>query len=175
MFGIFFAYVTRPIKDFLAKRTRFAPLIATACIMLPVIIIFLFTLIEIKNQIDWLSLDGHDFTTQIDTLLASLSVPPGIITQIDNVLANLTDYVIAFAKTIPLGATFSGIILFSTNMLVSVFVCFYLLKDGDKIVRTLGDLTPAKFKPVMASSLRRRTASCPGYTSVRSIRRCSSP
>jgi predicted PurR-regulated permease PerM len=149
VFGIFFAYVTRPIKDFLAKRTRFAPLIATACIMLPVIVLFLFTIIEIKNQIDWLSLDGHDFTTQLDTLLVSLSVPPGIITQIDNVLANLTDYVIAFAKTIPLGATFSGIILFSTNMLVSVFVCFYLLKDGDKIVRTLGDLTPAKFKPVM--------------------------
>ncbi len=149
VFGIFFAYVTRPIKDFLARHTRFAPLIATACIMLPVIVIFLFTLIEIKNQIDWLSLDGHDFTAQVDTLLASLSVPSGIISQIDNVLANLTDYVIAFAKTIPLGATFTGIILFSTNMLVSVFVCFYLLKDGDKIVRTLADLTPAKFKPAM--------------------------
>ena len=45
--------------------------------MLPVIIIFLFTLIEIKNQIDWLSLDGHDFTGQVDTLLASLTFRPG--------------------------------------------------------------------------------------------------
>jgi predicted PurR-regulated permease PerM len=149
VFGIFFAYVTRPIKDFLARRTRFAPLIATACIMLPVIVLFLFTLIEIKNQIDWLSLDGHDFTAQVNTLLASLNVPSDIISQIDNVLANLTDYLIAFAKTIPLRATFSGIILFGTNMLVSVFVCFYLLKDGDKIVRPLLDLTPAKFRPAM--------------------------
>jgi predicted PurR-regulated permease PerM len=149
VFGIFFAYVTRPIKDFLARHTRFAPLIATFCIMLPVIIIFLFTIIEVKNQIDWLSLDGHDFTTQVNTTLASLGVPPGITSQIDNVLANLTDYVIAFAKTVPVGATFSGILLFGTNALVSVFVCFYLLKDGDKIVRTLGDLTPTKFKPAM--------------------------
>jgi predicted PurR-regulated permease PerM len=149
VFGIFFAYVTRPIKDFLARHTRFAPLIATFCIMLPVIIIFLFTIIEIKNQIDWLSLDGHDFTTQVNTALASLNVPSDVISQIDNVLANLTDYVIAFAKTIPVGATFTGILLFGTNALVSIFVCFYLLKDGDKIVRTLGDLTPAKFKPAM--------------------------
>ena len=149
VFGIFFAYVTRPIKDFLARRTRFAPLIATFCIMLPVIVIGLFTILEIKNQIDWLSLDGRDFTAQVNTLLASLNVPSGIISQLDNVLANLTDYVIAFAKTIPVGATFSSILLFSTNALVSIFVCFYLLKDGDKIVRTLGDLTPAKFKPAM--------------------------
>ncbi len=72
-----------------------------------------------------------------------------MITQMNNVLANLTDYVVAFAETIPVGATFTGILLFSTNALVSIFVCYYLLKDGDKIVRTLGDLTPAKFKPAM--------------------------
>ena len=83
-------------------------------------------------------------------------------------LANLTDYVIAFAKTIPLGATFNGIILFSTNMLVSIFVCFYLLKDGDKIVRPLLDLTPAKFKPAMDFFTTEADRILSGITSARS-------
>jgi predicted PurR-regulated permease PerM len=149
VFGIFFAFVTRPIKDFLAKYTRFAPLIATFCIMLPVIVIFLFAVIEIKTQIDWLSVDGHDFIAQVNATLASLNVPSGIISRLDYVLANLTEYVIAFARTIPVGETFTGILLFGTNALVSIFVCFYLLKDGDKILRMLGDLTPARFRPAM--------------------------
>ncbi len=51
IFGIFFAYVTRPIKNFLSKYTRFAPLIATSCIVLPVLVIFLLTAIELKNQV----------------------------------------------------------------------------------------------------------------------------
>lgn len=150
VFGIFFAYVTRPIKDFLARRTRFAPLIATSCIMLPVLVIFLFIAIEINNQLKWLSsLNASDVLAQVNATLVSLNVPSGMISQINNVLANLTDYVVAFAGSIPVGATFTSILLFSTNALVSIFVCFYLLRDGDKIARTLGDLTPAKFKPAM--------------------------
>jgi predicted PurR-regulated permease PerM len=150
VFGIFFAYVTRPIKDFLARRTRFAPLLATACIMLPIIIIFLLTAIEIKNQLKWLSsLNGNDVLAQVNATLASLNVPSGMISQLNNVLANLTDYAVAFAGTIPVGATFTSLLLFSTNALVSIFVCYYLLKDGDKIARTLGDLTPTQFKPAM--------------------------
>jgi predicted PurR-regulated permease PerM len=149
VFGIFFAYVTRPIKDFLAKHTRFASLMATSCIMLPILVLFLFTALEIKNQIAWLSANGTDFQAQVNTTLASLNVPPGMITQVNDVLANLTDYVVAFAGAIPVGATFTSILLFSTNALVSIFVCYYLLKDGDKIVGTLGGLTPAKFKPAV--------------------------
>jgi|AGTN01.1.fsa_nt_gi Predicted permease len=149
VFGIFFAYVTRPIKEFLSKYTRFAPLIATACIMIPILIIFLFAAIEIKNQIDWLMLNGNDVTTQVETTLASLNVPQEVISQMNEVLANLTDYAIAFVGTIPVGSTFSGILLFGTNALVSIFVCYYLLKDGGKISGILNTLTPARFKPAM--------------------------
>lgn len=149
VFGVFFAYVTRPIKDFLSKYTRFAPIIATFCILLPLIIIFLVAAIEIRNQLAWLFLNGSDILAQANVALASLNLPPGVMSQLNDVLANLADYVIAFAKTIPIGATFSSLLLFGTNALVSLFVCFFLLKDGDKIVDMLGRLTPAKFKPAM--------------------------
>jgi predicted PurR-regulated permease PerM len=149
VFGIFFAYVTRPIKDFLSKYTRFAPLVATSCIMLPFLIIFLFAAIEIKNQLTWLSLHGSDVMTQLNAALESLNLPAGVLSELNNVLANLTDYVVSFVSTIPVGATFTSLLLLGTNALVSIFVCYYLLKDGGRIVRMLGDLTPAKFKPAM--------------------------
>ena len=149
VFGVFFAYVTRPIKDFLSKYTRFAPLIATFCILLPVVLIFVLAAVEVKNQIAWLSENGGDVQAQLNSLLASLNLPPEVVTQLNNVLANLADYAIAFAKTVPVGATFSGLLLFGTNALVSLFVCYYLLKDGDKITRTAGALTPARFKPAL--------------------------
>ena len=149
VFGIFFAYVTRPIKDFLRKYTRFAPLVATFCILLPLVLIFIFAAVEVKNQIAWLSENGGDVQAQLNSLLASLNLPPEVVTQLNNVLANLTDYAITFAKTIPVGATVTGLLLFGTNALVSLFMCYYLLKDGDQIVRTLEKITPAKFRPAM--------------------------
>ncbi|HUL62204.1 MAG TPA: AI-2E family transporter [Methanocella sp.] len=149
VFGVFFAYVTRPIKDYLQKYTRFAPLVATFCILLPVVIIFVVAALEAKNQITWLSQNSGEVPAQIDALLASLNLPPDVVSRLNGVLANLADYLLAFAGTIPVGATFTRLLLFGTNALVSLFVCFYLLKDGDAIGRTAGRLTPGKFRPAV--------------------------
>ena len=149
IFGIFFAYVTRPIKNFLSKYTRYAPHIATSCVLLPVIVIFVVTAIELKNQVQWLSVHSDEVIKGMNDTLASLNLPAGVIDQVNNVLANLTNYVIAFASTIPVGATFTSILLFATNALVSIFVCYYLLKDGNIVTEIASRLTPVRFKPAM--------------------------
>ena len=149
IFGVFFAYVTRPIKEFLAKYTRYSPLLATFCILLPVLAIFSFAAVELRNQVSWLSIHGDEALFQVNTTLTSLSIPAEMISQVNNVLLNLTDYAFAFAATIPVRETFTSLLLFGMNALVSIFVCYYLLKDGDKVVNILMDLTPARFKPAM--------------------------
>lgn len=149
IFGIFFAYVTRPIKDLLSKRTSFAPLIATFCVTLPVIVIILFAGIEARNQIVWVSLYGSETVDQLTAMLTSLNLPADIQSQINDTLANLTGYVISFLSAIPLSATFASLLLFATNALVSLFVCYYLLKDGDSVRKIAGYLTPARFQPAM--------------------------
>jgi predicted PurR-regulated permease PerM len=149
VFGVFFAYVTRPIKGFLSRYTRFAPHVATFCILLPVIAIFLFAAVELRAQLLWLSQHGDEALAQVNAALASLSVPPEAIAQLNNVLLNLTQYAFAFAATVPIRETFTSLLLLGTNALVSIFVCYYLLKDGDKVVGLLDCLTPAKFKPAM--------------------------
>jgi predicted PurR-regulated permease PerM len=147
IFGIFFAYVTRPIKSFLSKYTRFAPIIATSCIVLPVLAIFLLTAIEIKKQAVWLSTHQDEAVAQFNATLASLNLPAGVTSQINNILDNLTGYVVAFVSAIPVGATFTSLLLFATNALVSIFVCYYLLKDGSIVTEIASRLTPARFKP----------------------------
>ena len=147
IFGIFFAYVTRPIKSFLSKYTRFAPIIATSCIVLPVLAIFLLTAIEIKKQAVWLSTHQDEAVAQFNATLASLNLPAGVTSQINNILDNLTGYVVVIVSAIPVGATFTSLLLFATNALVSIFVCYYLLKDGNIVTEIASRLTPARFKP----------------------------
>jgi predicted PurR-regulated permease PerM len=149
IFGIFFAYVTRPVKSFLSKYTRFAPLIATSCIVLPVLAIFLLTAIEIKNQAVWLSTHQAEAIAQFNATLASLNLPAVVMTQINDMIPNITSYVITFVSAIPVGATFTSILLFATNALVSIFVCYYLLKDGNIVTRIAGQLTPDRFMPAV--------------------------
>lgn len=147
IFGIFFAYVTRPVKNFLSKYTRFASLIATSFIVLPFLAVFLLTAIEVKNQAVWLSDHKDEVIAQFNSTLASLNLPAGVTSQVNDVLANITDYAVAIISAIPVGATLTSFLLLATNALVSIFVCYYLLKDGDVVTRMAGQLTPARFKP----------------------------
>jgi len=149
IFGIFFAYVTRPIKNFLSKYTRYAPHIATSCVLLPVIIIFIVTALELKTQITWLSQHSDEAMATVNDTLASLNLPAEVMSQINTVLSNITGYVVAIASAIPVGATFTSLLLFATNALVSIFVCYYLLKDGNIVTEIASRLTPARFKPAM--------------------------
>lgn len=149
IFGIFFAYVTRPVKEFLGRYTRYAPHLATFCIVLPAILLFLFAALELRKQVSWLANHGGETPGLVHDTLATLGVPGEILAQVDEVLLNLAHYAFAFASALPMRETFSALLLFGTNALVSIFVCYYLLKDGDKVLTTLKSLTPARFRPVL--------------------------
>ncbi|WP_231844916.1 AI-2E family transporter [Methanocella arvoryzae] len=150
VFGVFFAYVTRPIKDFLRKYTKYAPMLATFCILLPVIAIFSFAAIELRNQISWFSDHGNEALAQVNAALEALGVPAELVVQLNDVLMNISQYAFAFAATVPIRETFTSLLLLGTNALVSIFVCYYLLKDGDRIISTIMSLTPARFQPAVS-------------------------
>lgn len=149
IFGVFFAYVTRPVKTFFDRYTKYSSHIATFFILLPVVVIFSFGFLELRNQLVWLSIYGDEALEGVASFMASLNLPEEVIVQVNDVLNNLTNYLLAFVAAIPLRETFSWLLLFGTNALVSIFVCFYLLKDGDKVVSIMHTLTPARFMPAM--------------------------
>jgi predicted PurR-regulated permease PerM len=144
IFGIFFFFITRPIKEFLDKYTKYSPYLATFCILLPLICIIIYGAIEISGEIRWALDHSSELSATTGQILAGLGLPIDVDSAIRGVLDNLYAYTIAFLKAIPIRSTLSGIISLAMNALISLFICFYLLKDGGSFVKSLKELTPVR-------------------------------
>ncbi len=142
--GVVFAYVGRPINNKLSKYTRFAPFIATACIITPILFILGMGAIEIRHQIIWVVEHHLEIMASFIATIEGLDLPEFIYNEgdISQMIENLTDYVIGIIGQIPAIEYAEKIAILIINFIVSVFVCFFLLMDGDRFVALLRDLVP---------------------------------
>jgi predicted PurR-regulated permease PerM len=142
--GVVFAYVGRPINNKLLKYTRFAPFIATACIVAPIIFILGMGALEIINQITWVVDHYSEITTSFIATIEGLDLPKFVYDEEDTsqMIENLTTSAIGILKQIPALEYAKKIFLLIINAIVSVFVCFFLLMDGDRFVTLIRDLVP---------------------------------
>ncbi|MEA3325327.1 MAG: AI-2E family transporter [Euryarchaeota archaeon] len=142
--GVVFAYVGRPINNKLVRYTRFAPFIATACIVAPILFILGMGALEIINQITWV-IDHHsEIMTSFIATIEGLDLPEFIYGEedISQTIKNITDYAIGISRQIPAIEYAGKVLLLIINFIVSVFVCFFLLLDGDRFVALIRDLVP---------------------------------
>ncbi|MCD1296202.1 AI-2E family transporter [Methanocella sp. CWC-04] len=144
--GIFFAYVTRPVKDFLDRYTKFSPYIATFCILIPVFFLILYGILEARTQLMWVSSNLDVIYADSLAMLSSLGIPMDPNTRLDGIIQGLTDYLISFLRSISVKETAESLLLFGMNAIVSIFVCFYLLKDGGRIVLSFRDTAPSTIR-----------------------------
>ncbi|HTX43413.1 MAG TPA: AI-2E family transporter, partial [Methanocella sp.] len=134
VFGIFFFFIVRPIKEYLDKYTKFSPYIATFCLVLPFIVLVAYGILTVWGEAQWIMGHGPELNTIADQVEATLGLPFDLSGAINGALAGSYDYAIAYLKTIPLRGAFSGLVSLVMNALISLFVCFYLLKDGGSFV-----------------------------------------
>lgn len=153
IFGVFFFFVTRPIKEYLDKYTKFSPYIATFCILLPLIAIIIYGIIAVATEVRWAVCHGAELTAILDQIEARLGLPFDLNEAVNEALKNLYDYSITLLKSLPLRSTVSSAVSLAMNALISLFVCFYLLKDGGEFVRSLKELTPDSQRPVLDAFL----------------------
>jgi len=142
--GVVFAYVGRPINNKLSKYTRFAPFIATACIIAPILLILGMGAIEIWSQINWVVDHDSEIMTSFIATIGGLDLPEFIYDGEDTsqMIENLTTSTIGILRQIPAFEYAGKIALLIINFIVSVFVCFFLLMDGDRFVALIRDLVP---------------------------------
>ena len=142
--GVVFAYVGRPINNKLLKYTRFAPFIATACIITPILFILGIGAIEIAHQILWVVEHQSDILTSFIATIEGLDLPEFIYGGEDTsqMIENLTTSAIGILGQIPALEYAEKSLIFILNFIVSVFVCFFLLMDGDRFVALIRDLIP---------------------------------
>ena len=142
--GVVFAYVGRPINNKLLKYTRFAPFIATACIITPILFILGMGAIEIVNQIIWVVEHHSEIMTSFIATIEGLDLPKFIYDEgdISQMIKNVTASAIGIIGQIPAFEYAKKLTILAINFIVSVFVCFFLLMDGDRFVALIRDLVP---------------------------------
>ncbi len=142
--GVVFAYVGRPINNKLSKYTRFAPFIATACIIAPIILILGIGALEITRQILWVVDHHSEIMTSFIATIEGLDLPEYIYAGEDTsqMIENLIASAIGIIEHFPAFEYAGKIAILIINFIVSVFVCFFLLMDGDRFVALIRDLVP---------------------------------
>jgi len=143
--GIVFAYVARPIKTFFDGRLkRISTWIATLLIVLPIFMILGLGLIELGNKIVWAIRHKDELIAKLNVLSLDIGVPDFIQDQIHSALVNFTGSVLPFLSEMPVFEYTKIFGLMSVNIVISVVVCFYLLRDGKELVNRALAIIPAK-------------------------------
>lgn len=143
--GIVFAYVARPIKTFFDTRfKRISTWIATLLIVLPVFMILGLGLIEIGNNIVWAIHHKDELIAKLNAMSLDLGVPNIIQDQIHSALVNITGSLLPLLSQMPVFEYTKILGLMSVNIVISVIVCFYLLRDGEELVNRVLTIIPEK-------------------------------
>ncbi len=153
IFGVFFFFVTRPINEFLNKYTKYSHYLATFCIVLPFICIAIYGTIEMWGEAQWAVSHVADMDDLVRQMSLRLGLPFDINGSLDEAFSSIYDYSIVFLKSVSLKNTISGVVSLAMNALISLFVCFYLLKDGASFAKSLKDLAPAGQRAILEDFL----------------------
>jgi len=140
--GVVFAYVGRPNNNKLLKYTRFAPFIATACVIAPIVFIVGIGAIEIINQIIWAIEHHSEIVTSFTQTIEELDIPEFIYADISRTVENITSSILGIIGQIPAFEYAQRIAVLAINFIISIFVCFFLLLEGDRLVTLLKNLLP---------------------------------
>lgn len=145
--GVVLAYIARPIRRYFDRFSpKLSPYIATLAIVLPVILIFVFGIIEIINDIFW-AVKNQDYVMGILlSLLEKLSIPDSVRAMIKDMVLNFASYLMPVLKqylTISIMVNMgTSIAMFILNTFLAVLICFYLLMDGERLLEKITDIIP---------------------------------
>ncbi|HWQ19323.1 MAG TPA: AI-2E family transporter [Methanotrichaceae archaeon] len=131
--GVVFAYVGRPIRDLFGKRKHLGSLVATFCIILPILIIVDLGFIEIINQVMWVAGHQSEMLSISHELIASLAIPPVLYEELMGSIRNIMLIATSVAEKVPLMNLGRSLSLGLINFIISLPVCYFLLQDGDRL------------------------------------------
>jgi predicted PurR-regulated permease PerM len=147
--GVVFAYVGRPINNKLLRYTKLAPVATTVFIIAPIILILGIGAIEIVNQCIWAIGHHQEITESLTVTIASLNIPEFIYSDVSITVENLISTAIGIAGQIPAFDYAKSITILAINFIISIFVCFFLLKDGARLTEIVKNLLPGSGLPII--------------------------
>jgi predicted PurR-regulated permease PerM len=154
LMGLFIAFITHPMYDWLAKRVRYTPLAAMLMVLsvtLVVLVPLAFLLIELVDELRGIlrTLDVATLEAQFTEILARLlelfgqepgepGTGPGLL---DVIIPSLNAFISRFASNL-LGVIAEGII----GTFVMLYVLYYGYTDGGRFLAAIREILPLQAK-----------------------------
>jgi predicted PurR-regulated permease PerM len=133
----------------LNQYTSFGSLIATLCIVIPAVFILGAGLLEIINQLTWIIENQGQVISSLFDFAQGLNIPPSIEDRILESLWNVSTSILPMIANIGIVAYAFSIVVFVINFLISIFVCYFLLRDGEKMYDAVIEVTPSGYEPAV--------------------------
>lgn len=144
--GIVFAYIARPIQVKFGKHRKLGALMASLCIFVPIVFIIGAGIVEILNQISWIIEHQTSVMRGILSFINSLEIPAVYVERINNAIWNLFTSLLPAASSVGLVSYAMNIGLFVINFVISIFFCYFLLADGDRLYCAFLGVIPGDFQ-----------------------------
>lgn len=147
--GLVFAYIARPIRMKFGKYRKIGALVASLCIFVPIVFIVGAGVVEILNQISWFIEHQASFMSGILEFIHSLEIPNEYVDRINNAIWNLFSSLLPAVGSIGLLSYARSIGLFVINFIISIFFCYFLLADGDRLYCAFLGMIPGDYQPIV--------------------------
>jgi len=138
--GLVFTYVGRPVRDLFHRSRRAGSLAAVICIIVPLSAIFAAGIFETSNQIRWLEGHQREIVAVASKFVSWVHIPSFILDELSREMANLMAMGVNLLANIPLFRLGSAITLGLLNLLIAFCVCYFLLRDGDRLASAVASL-----------------------------------
>ncbi len=131
--GLVFAYLSRPVYLKFKRFPHLGALVATMCIVIPVVFIIGSGFVEILGLIAWLLENQADVLNSSLDFLRSISIPDKYSDDIQQLIWNFSTSILPLLSRIGIFSYARDVMIFALNLMVAVFVCYFLLADGNKL------------------------------------------
>ena len=147
--GLLFAYIARPIFIKLKDRRRLGSLAATMCIVLPVVFILGAGLLEIINLVGWVVDNQSQVIGSMFDFIREIDIPESMNDELQQLVWNVSTSFFPLFSQFGFVSYARSIAMFVINLILSIFVCYFLLADGDRLYRSVVEVTPQNYHKII--------------------------
>lgn len=147
--GLVFAYIARPIQLKLRGHRQLGAFIASLCIFVPLVFVIGVGVLEIINQVTWIIENKNAVSSASVDFIHALNIPQELVAIFSDSVGNLSTSLRPAVDSVGLLGYAQSISLFLINFMVSIFLCFYILADGDRLYCAFLGVMPADYKDII--------------------------
>lgn len=151
--GLVFAYIARPIFLKMKRFRKTAALVATMCIVVPVVFIIGSGIVEILRQVIWIiENQAYVINTTFD-FFRSIDIPEKYSADVQQMVWNISSSFFPLLSKLGIVAYAQDLMMFALNLLIAIFLCYFLLADGKSLYNSVLRVVPSEHKPAVVRYL----------------------